>query len=363
MAPAAPAWPTPSARRRPDHLSEREIERRSRTAGAIRPLPSETSCETYRGLHTPSSGRGGPSQKIPEWTSPAVFQKIILDTVLVSCSCAATPLRRGSRVRTGSRCGGEAVPRRALGVRPTRAAASTAGLLPARLRKAPDGRARRKPPPGHYEPGAPTGRLGTPKVSSKGRPRSGSRRAVVEAAEKRPVRRGRGERTAGTPQAGRPRVFRRPLLAFSQGRSPPRAHARGGSRAPDRPRSPLFWTEPMPHTRRVLQRPPNGRGAGVESPLSAQKSRWRHAPAPSRGHAITRSPSATRPLPFGKRLGARTAVDAVWFKSITPPACVLDAPHPLPPPFVGNGEAPRFRRSGAEEPSGPGRLPQALKFH
>jgi hypothetical protein len=33
-----------------------------------------------------------------------------------------------------------------------------AGLLPERLREAPDGRARRHPPPGHYEPGAPIGR-------------------------------------------------------------------------------------------------------------------------------------------------------------------------------------------------------------
>ena len=42
--------------------------------------------------------------------------------------------------------------------RPTRAAAATAGLPPERLRKAPDERARRHPPPGHYEPGAPIGR-------------------------------------------------------------------------------------------------------------------------------------------------------------------------------------------------------------
>src|SRR3712207_452045 len=71
-------------------------------------------------------------------------------------------------------------------------------------------RARRKPPPGHYEPGAPIGRLGTPKVTSRGVTPKGSRRAVVEATEKRPVRGGRGERTAGTPQAGRPKSFRRP---------------------------------------------------------------------------------------------------------------------------------------------------------
>src|SRR5215208_6425486 len=55
-----------------------------------------------------------------------------------------------SRVRIGScrrRGGGPAAGAR---WRPTRAAAATAGLLPERLREAPDGRARRHPPPGHY---------------------------------------------------------------------------------------------------------------------------------------------------------------------------------------------------------------------
>jgi hypothetical protein len=91
-------------------------------------------------------------------------------------------------VRTGSRCGGEAVPRRALGGVPTRAAASTAGSFPEGAAKAPDGRARRHPPPGHYEPGAPIGRLGTPKAAPQGAapqrvPKSGGRGGW-----KRPVR-------------------------------------------------------------------------------------------------------------------------------------------------------------------------------
>jgi hypothetical protein len=51
-----------------------------------------------------------------------------------------------------------------------------------------DGRARRHPPPGHYEPGAPVGRLGTLKVILKGVtpqrvPKSGGRGGW-----KRPVR-------------------------------------------------------------------------------------------------------------------------------------------------------------------------------
>src|SRR5215203_4709119 len=93
-----------------------------------------------------------------------------------------------SRVRIGScrrRGGGPAAGAR---WRPTRAAAATAGLLPERLREAPDGRARRHPPPGHYEPGAPIGRLGTPKAAPQGAapqrvPKSGGRGGW-----KRPVR-------------------------------------------------------------------------------------------------------------------------------------------------------------------------------
>src|SRR5215203_6940948 len=61
-------------------------------------------------------------------------------------------------------------------------------VVPEAPLKSADGRARRHPPPGHYEPGASKGRLGTPKVIPQGTtprrvPKSGGRGGW-----KRPVR-------------------------------------------------------------------------------------------------------------------------------------------------------------------------------
>src|SRR3954469_25103641 len=121
--------------------------------------------------------------------------------------CRRSPPAR-SRVRTGScrrRGGGPAAGAR---WRPPRAAPSTAGLLPESLRQAPDEKARRHPPPGHYEPGAPIGRYRHPEGHpERGDPAVGPRRAVVAAAGSAPSDEARGERTAGTPQAGRPKVL------------------------------------------------------------------------------------------------------------------------------------------------------------
>jgi hypothetical protein len=80
----------------------------------------------------------------------------------------------------------------------------------------------------------PQGAKGTPKVVPKGRPRRGPEERWSRRLEaSRPMRPGRENRGDAT---GRPTLeihFRRPLLAFYQGRAPPRARARGGFRAPD----------------------------------------------------------------------------------------------------------------------------------
>ena len=72
-------------------------------------------------------------------------------------SLPALPSGEEPRAHRVMQAEGEAVPRRALGGvrlgRPPRLQGCSE-----RLRKAPDEKARRHPPPGHYEPGAPIGR-------------------------------------------------------------------------------------------------------------------------------------------------------------------------------------------------------------
>ena len=84
-------------------------------------------------------------------------RKIILDYLFPFMVLCRRPLRRGAACAPGSRCGGEAVPRRALGGvrlgRPLRLQGCSEGR-----RKAPDGKSPKTSAPGHYEQGAPIGR-------------------------------------------------------------------------------------------------------------------------------------------------------------------------------------------------------------
>ena len=152
-----------------------------------------------------------------------------------SASTAVKPtaenLRRGAACAPGHAGGGEAVPRRALGGvrlgRPPRLQGCSE-----RLRQEPDGKARRHPPPGHYEPGAPIGRYRHPEGRSARRgPAAGPEERWSRRLEApRPMRPGRENRGDAT---GRPTLkihFRRPLLAFySRPGSASGARARGDS--------------------------------------------------------------------------------------------------------------------------------------
>src|SRR5215207_11567008 len=118
-------------------------------------------------------------------TAPLVRQPDICPSIPSHDPLPPLPSGEEPRAHRVMRGGGPAAGAR---WRSTRAAASTVGLLLERLREAPDGRARRHPPPGHYEPGAPIGRLGTPKAAPQGAapqrvPKSGGRGGW-----KRPVR-------------------------------------------------------------------------------------------------------------------------------------------------------------------------------
>jgi hypothetical protein len=117
-----------------------------------------------------------------------------------------------------------------------------------RRREAPDGKARRHPPPGHYEPGAPIGRSRHPEGHpARGDTAEGPRRAVVERLEaSRPMRPGRENRGDAT---GRPtqEFFSASPPRLFQGREPPRRSRPGWiPRARQSPDHPVLWRCPCP---------------------------------------------------------------------------------------------------------------------
>ena len=119
-------------------------------------------------------------------------------------------------MRTGScrrRGGGPAAGAR---WRPTRAAASTAGLRPERRREAPDGKGPKTSAPRPLRAGRAHRALKAPRRPlRKGRPRRGSRRAVVEAAGSVPSDEAGAREPRGRHRPADPKIhFRRPLLAF-----------------------------------------------------------------------------------------------------------------------------------------------------
>ena len=205
-------------------------------------------------------------------------------------------LRRGAACAPGHTGGGEAVPRRALGDvrlgRPPRLQGSSDRRLERRTGGPEDIR-----PPATTSRARPQGAKIPRRPLRNGRPRRGSRRAVVEAAGSAPSDEAGAREPRGRHRPADPKIrFRRPLLAFFKagvrlGRAPGVDSAR-----PTVPQSiPVLWRCPCRQVPPRFAEVSSGRGDLCIRPSSYAVRLGYGAPPPrSRSHAF-QAPPQNRP--------------------------------------------------------------------